>query len=158
MKQGCPLSGVLFALVLDPVLRCVLQLQERLVFQIGAFADDIYLVARSLCKTLPQVLVRLVLAGKVTGLTLNYKKCVVVVVNMEKKKDVLEAFRGRGLDVSRYQIQRSGKLLGVLVGGQGFLDAWQPVAVNIGSRTEDVRSLGLSFIQSVQAFNTYVVP
>eukprot|EP00959_Pyramimonas_sp_CCMP1952_P301036 6298516-Pyramimonas_sp.AAC.1 len=62
MKQGCPLSGVLFALVLDPVLRYVLQLQGRLVFQIGAFADDIYLVACNLCKTLPRVLVRLVLS------------------------------------------------------------------------------------------------
>eukprot|EP00959_Pyramimonas_sp_CCMP1952_P273759 5722253-Pyramimonas_sp.AAC.1 len=54
MKQGCPLSGVLFALVLGPVLCYVIQLQERLVFQIGAFADDVYLVARNLCKTLPQ--------------------------------------------------------------------------------------------------------
>ncbi|CAK0799537.1 unnamed protein product [Prorocentrum cordatum] len=135
-----------------------LQVKERLAFQIGAFADDIYFVARNLCKTLPQVLARLVLSGKVTRLTLNYKKCVIVVLNLVEKKDVLEAFRGRGLDVSRYQIQRSGKLLGIQVGERGFLDAWQPVAVKIRSRTEGARRLGLSFIQSAQAFNTYVVP
>eukprot|EP00959_Pyramimonas_sp_CCMP1952_P241623 5050267-Pyramimonas_sp.AAC.1 len=98
------------------------------------------------------------MSGKVTGLTLNCKTCVIVVLNLEEKKDVLEAFRGRGLDVSRYQIQRSGKLLGIQVGERGFLDAWQPVAVKIRSRTEGARRLGLSFIQSAQAFNTYVVP
>eukprot|EP00959_Pyramimonas_sp_CCMP1952_P468311 9493025-Pyramimonas_sp.AAC.1 len=43
MKQGRPLSGVLFALILDPVLRRIKISQSQIEVCLTAFADDIAL-------------------------------------------------------------------------------------------------------------------
>eukprot|EP00959_Pyramimonas_sp_CCMP1952_P087528 1831466-Pyramimonas_sp.AAC.1 len=75
-RQGCPVSGSLFALCLDPVLR---QIQSRLLspqHSLSAFADDMAFFSQDLYSALPVLMRILVRASFVAGLAMSLAKCV----------------------------------------------------------------------------------
>lgn len=77
VKQGCPLSGSLFALCVDAFLRRVASgpSRRRRVF---AYADDLAVVVRRLFAEFLALLSLLSRWGLATGLVLRFSKCVIV--------------------------------------------------------------------------------
>ena len=92
MKQGCPLSGVLFALILDPVLRCIKVSQAGLEVCLTAFADDIAVACNNMLVSFPAVLRLLVQSGCYTGLSLNISKCILLMINHANIEHVIQMF------------------------------------------------------------------
>ena len=53
IKQGCPLSGTLFALLMDPILRFLNKLHPRDSVRFFAYADDIAVLLHHMSEQLP---------------------------------------------------------------------------------------------------------
>eukprot|EP00959_Pyramimonas_sp_CCMP1952_P197979 4141088-Pyramimonas_sp.AAC.1 len=71
IKQGCPLSGLLFSLCFDPVVRRLqrVSLQDAVTFNV--FADDLAATASDLAAVLPRICKIMVQSGRATGLSLK---------------------------------------------------------------------------------------
>eukprot|EP00972_Heterocapsa_arctica_P080114 11808502-Heterocapsa_arctica.AAC.1 len=80
IKQGCPLSGVLFAIGLDPFLRMLGACLPRCSTRFCAFADDIAFAVQDIFATMPIIMQRFLLLERATGMKLNHSKCVLVVL------------------------------------------------------------------------------
>lgn len=83
IKQGCPLSGTLFALGLDPLIRRYLSSVTFASSRICAFADDLALVLASLRRQLPEVISLFGAWAIATGLALRAGKCVLILLRRE---------------------------------------------------------------------------
>ena len=80
VRQGCPLSMVLFALCLEPLLRLLEKyighpLSQENPNALGAFADDIGAVLLNISETLPSLVALFDVFAGVSNLHLNVGKC-----------------------------------------------------------------------------------
>ena len=76
--QGCPLSGMLFALVMDPFLRCMkASIQDKNLAQVRACADDVGAALKNIY-VLERFEPIFKLAAETANLHLKASKCVVV--------------------------------------------------------------------------------
>lgn len=116
IKQGCPLSGSLFALCLDPLVRCYMANIAFRSSRLCAFADDLGIAVmrcRSHLLAMLQVLRRW---GAASGLFVNAAKTQLVVTGEE---DEARTFVG-GLEFfSTVQVCRSATYLWVHLGPDG---------------------------------------
>lgn len=78
VKQGCPMSGRLFAMAMDPFLRRLLSRSIVDLMRLTAYADDIALVLANLWADAPGILEEFVAWSWASGLELNAGKCVLV--------------------------------------------------------------------------------
>eukprot|EP00969_Alexandrium_andersonii_P216649 9569266-Alexandrium_andersonii.AAC.1 len=78
IRQGCPLSGCLFALCLDPWIRYMVSMFNSRVFHLSAYADDLAVALANIILSLPSIMVVLVRMGPSVGLFINGDKCVIV--------------------------------------------------------------------------------
>ena len=87
IRQGCPLSPLLFALAIDILLRRIVKLVPGV--KVFAFADDIALVLKDVGRDrlLTQIFQDL---EKIAGLGLNRKKCVLIPL-WPTSTDIVEA-------------------------------------------------------------------
>eukprot|EP00959_Pyramimonas_sp_CCMP1952_P319225 6679588-Pyramimonas_sp.AAC.1 len=60
VKQGCPLSGVIFCICFDPIIRRLQQLAFKIPLSLNAFADDLCVTSSDLVAILPELLRHLV--------------------------------------------------------------------------------------------------
>jgi hypothetical protein len=78
IKQGCPLSGTIFALALDPFMRMVMSLMQPGKSILTGFADDLAVVLANFTKEFPMIIQAFLVFERASGLALNFKKCVLV--------------------------------------------------------------------------------
>ncbi|CAK0800819.1 unnamed protein product [Prorocentrum cordatum] len=148
----------MFAPVADPLLRYPARLKPALDFEIGAFAGDIYLVARDRFQVFLRDVWTMVETSAIAVLIPDDSKCALFMLHLEGTRRIQEVFGAHGLDVSSYQIRKFGKLHGILVGHDVLFEAWFDVSAKLRTRAENVRKLGLSFIQSIQGHNAHALP
>ena len=77
VRQGCPLSGILFALAIDPLLRIIFATLEA-EDVLRAYADDIAAVLFNWDITLPKLEPIFELFRKCSGLAVNVKKTILI--------------------------------------------------------------------------------
>ena len=122
IRQGCPLSPLLFALVLDIVLR---RLQRALPSAtIRAFADDIGLVVQDIDEALPILHDIFRELEQIAGLALNKKKCILIPLWPSSQEQVSRELVTSYPEWADLQVSYSGTYLGVSIGQEGAGTFW----------------------------------
>ena len=94
IKQGCPMSGSIFALAIDPVLRVLSHELSPFQGLVCAYADDIGLASSESLESLPLAFVICDAFAFVSALWLNFRKVVIVLLDGE-----IESFKTQLIDV-----------------------------------------------------------
>lgn len=154
IKKGCPLSGALFALTLDPLIRRYLSELALRSSCICAFADNIGLALLNVYAQLPPVLRIFALWARATGLQLKIPKCVLIPL-FDGIGD-LQAWLARQPEIRDVAVQSFGRYLGIEVGPGAHDAQWGEVVRKMRGRIGEIRNAGKSLAARVFMFNSYV--
>ena len=155
MKQGCPLSGVLFAIVADILVRALVW---RIPPQLGivrAYADDIAIV---LCNAFIVLSALVVLYEKwelASGMILNKRKCVAVPLgwtSLESFSILLREYAGNWAD---FEVALCAKYLGVYIGPGSTMKSFAAPMKKYEARCRSIRAMGLGLTTTISLYNMF---
>lgn len=155
IRQGCRLSGTMFALSLDPFVRWYL---SRSIFNgsyIFLYADDLANAFRDVYQQLPLILRALLHWRRASGLSLKPSKCVVLPLWVGDYSDI-KNFVGNLPGFTTDVVRSSARYLGVELGVNSCAAQWLSVAPRITQRAHDIRNAGASLPSRVALHNTHV--
>ena len=156
IRQGCPISPLVFAAVIDIVLRRIQRLIPNAA--VRAFADDIGLVVPNLAEALPileDIFEDLV---AVAGLALNLPKCVVIPLWQVDYEILARDLHQRFPYWASVAIQGYGKYLGFFVGPSAEERTWAAPLRKYQDTARLWGKLGLGLHMSTIAYSIYVLP
>jgi len=158
VRQGCPLSGLIFALCVDVLL---ITLAEGIDSDeaLGAFADDIGLVVKSVWNKLPTLQMHFDQFHRISGLALNVKKTVLIPLwSVSSMSHVRLLLREACPSWHSVSIQSSGKYLGFFIGPGAVGKEWQKPLAKFKQRVLHWASLRLGMPMNILAYNIYIAP
>ena len=130
--QGCPASGILFAVAFDPIFRW---LQESIIprnadnlefFQPAqcAYADDLAVASSSFRELMFALAPAFRSIERIAGLNLKYRKCCWVQCGTEEHDSLRTWISEDCEDFREMQIVRHAKYVGTMIGPHGHLHRW----------------------------------
>jgi hypothetical protein len=126
IRQGCPLSPLLFAVVIDVFLRRLYR--RHLTITLRAFADDIGLVVQHISH-LTAVQFDFLAFAKISGLHLNLPKTTLVPLWESTVEAVTHFLRDDYPCLARMTVSYAAKYLGIWMGPLGAAQSWmEPLA------------------------------
>ena len=135
IRQGCPLSPLLFALVLDIALR---KIQRALpTATVKAFADDIAVVVPDIDEALPILHNIFQELAQIAGLRLNKNKCVLIPLWPSSPAQVQRELVATYPEWAQVQVAYSGTYLGVQVGPESCEGFWDKALQKYTRRATD---------------------
>ncbi len=156
IRQGCPLSPLLLALVIDLLLR---RLQKHLPnCTIRAFADDIAIVMNDVVQDMPIIRKIFHEFSQISNLDLNLPKCVMIPLwegDVEKKKEFIH---GNVTDCGNMEVANKGTYLGFSIGPDGHEDNWNKAIRKYLDRARDWARVGLGLTHTAAAYSIYILP
>ena len=160
--QGCPLSGMLFAIAIDPFLRSITSsIDEKRIGATRACADDIAVALASLyglCELFPCFDA----AEKLAGLSLKPKKCVVVpagkVLTDELGTDIKRWLERNLPSWQDFNIRPVGKYLGFMVGPSSAASQWAAACSKYRTCTVALARTGAPASVALYNYNVRAVP
>jgi hypothetical protein len=132
IRQGCPLSPLLFAVTVDLLLRKL----ERLIPEAmrRAFADDMAMVTRAFWDNLPTLQATFREFGQISGLQLNLPKTWIIPLWHGDLGAITQRIARDAPDWSQVQVVTKGRYLGFMTGpGKGDL-SWDEASVKYEGR------------------------
>lgn len=156
VKQGCPLSGTLFAMAVDPLLRRLAQGPGPLQQWVFAYADDLAIVFRALCVGLARLLPVFVVWGRISGLRLRPDKSVVVPLCARPFAEVRRELAEVSVEAGEMSIQPAARYLGVVLGPEASEQQWNSVVPKLLPRARDVFHTGRGLPSRLLLFRTHV--
>jgi hypothetical protein len=164
VRQGCPLSGSLFALAFHPVLVSLSDALLKAAMHVGhdifGYADDLALVLYELWALLPALNSALARIASAAGLHINWKK--VQLIPLWRDPD-LELMRRRlSATCPRWtpsKIGLSAKYLGIQVGpGVSDIDAFAAPLSKYLDRCRFIAKMGLGWMRAATLHNIFALP
>jgi hypothetical protein len=154
IRQGCPLSPLLFALCGDLLLRRIQLLLPGDMCR--AYADDIGLVSKDVFASSQQFVPAFEEFAKISGLALNLGKTIFVPLGDDSVEDfrqeLVRRFPGWGAAGVRWWADYLGFSLGP--GSEGR--SWKKAMVQYSSRADLWAQLGLGLHYTSVAYNVYI--
>jgi hypothetical protein len=164
VRQGCPLSGSLFALCFHAI---IVDLQLRVVHQsfvvsarIFAYADDLGIVLQDMWLMMPMLYESLRSAGRATNLHINVKKT-----------RVLPLWRAPDLEIGRRRLSAGWpawakfiftlehEYLGILVGPSATnVKRWICAVLKFESRVVSIAQMGVAWPTAILLYNLFAMP
>jgi hypothetical protein len=125
VRQGCPLSGIIFAIIVDVLVRRInLLLQQD--ESVGAFADDIAVVVKNLWVSMPALQNLFSEFHAISGLALNVQKTVAIPLwKICSHRNLRMLLRESCPAWANISIQDQGKYLGFMVGPGAKGESWK---------------------------------
>ena len=158
VRQGCPLSGLLFAACVDVLLtRLAVALRDH--EMIRAYADDIAMVIRDYEQSAPTIARTFSDFGSISALHMNIKKTIFIPLwPFQSNANVRLLLRELCPQWKDIGVDSRGKLLGMFVGPGADDNSWhKPLSKFHTSACHwSGQKLGLSW--NVMVFNTFLVP
>jgi len=154
IRQGCPLSPVLFAVVVDILLRRLAEVfpDEAL----RAFADDIGMVVANFDKVADRLAAEFQEFARISNLALGMPKTVVIPL----WKFSLQSFASHLRDTfpywSKAQLQSCGKYLGIMTGPGKETKSWDTGLQKFVERSQSWSQLPVGLFRSAQNYGTFV--
>ena len=161
IKQRCPLSGTIFALLMDPILRMmhatIPSLQGRLA--IGAYADDIAFAMSHFPCDLPKMLEIFALAGRASALQLKPSKCMLVPLNVFVPLEVHRLkLSSCAPSLAEASVAFSARHLGAMIGPCAHETRWSRPAGFFVRRARWIRDqFSVCTTRAIKAYRSYVV-
>jgi exonuclease III len=157
IRQGCPASGTLFALAMDPCIRYLISRIGPDLGLVNAYADDIAAVIRNLYDSLKLVNRCFEIIGQATALHLHPGKVVVVPLWKFDEAEVRQRIRVLVPRLATAKIQDCGKLLGFYIGpGAGRLQ-FRDVIEELRTRARYLASLNLSWNGVAPLYRSHIL-
>ena len=154
IRQGCPLSPLLFAMATDLMLRRLSK--EFPTACTRAWADDLAMVIGNLKGNIHGLQNFFLDFAKISGLHLNVEKTVVVPLSVYEETKIRNLIGSRAPDFGGVKIATSAKYLGLFVGpGKGIL-SWQEPLEKYLDRARTWGKQGIGMLLSLQAYQVYV--
>ena len=154
IRQGCPLSPLLFALAIEPLLRALQKAEPSLL--VCAYADDIAAVSSNLEGMLATAAPIFAAFGRASGLHLNQSKTVVLPLGSAAIPEVQHWLRSR-LDWVMTPVQHWAEYLGFFLGPDAEGKGWNKVFRKMQDRVALWAGVGTVFFWGVTAYNTYIL-
>ena len=156
IRQGCPLSPLIFSLVVDVLLRRIQRLVPSCTTR--AFADDIALVLEDVERDMPILRKIFYEFSQVSNLDLNMPKCVLIPLWCEELSKQKDFINERLPEWSNIEVNTKGTYLGFVIGPEGHLTNWDKATSKYLQRTQEWADLGLGMLHSAAAYAIYVLP
>ena len=155
IRQGCPLSPLLFAVAMDILLRRIRRLCPTA--STRAFADDTAVVLRSLREDGPTVARIFNEFGDISGMHLNIPKCMLIPLWLDSVGNAANQMTTWVPDWASFKVSFWGKYLGYAIGPEKKAHMWQAALAKVVDRARLWAPLGLGLHYNAIVFNTYVV-
>jgi hypothetical protein len=155
IKQGCPASGSIFALSLDPFLRMMLTKLPKPISTFGAFADDVAAAVAKLLHTLEQLAPIFRIFAAASGLHLNPKKTLIIPIGKLCPTDVRKFLKDHIPEWAEMTVTRAGKLLGVAIGPDSLESRWNDAGKKYWSTCRASRSSTGGFWQALRHYRVF---
>ena len=154
VKQGCPASALLFALVTHPIL---LYLQDALTPRsvLRAYADDLMFVLRKFWVEAPALWYCFQVIARVSNLELNTNKCVIIPLWRYDLSSLKKLLREELASWGDMKIASLGKYLGRYVGPGAIEKSWDKPMQVLENRVRLITNLGLGHFYDLLAFKVY---
>ena len=154
IRQGCPLSPLLFAVILDPFLRL---LQRRLPDALcRAYADDNAVALSDAFQNLPALHMSFQELAKVANLNLNMPKTICIPLWQEPLDRISAQLAAACPPWSDIEVARKGKYLGFWVGPEKGCIAWQDAGRKMVQRSDAWAWRELGLFYSTIVYNSYI--
>jgi hypothetical protein len=158
VRQGCPLSGLLFAICVDVLLSKLaktLKTDEGM----GAFADDIALVVENFWISSPVIQHIFSEFQDISGLTLNVSKTVMVPLwPFSSEENIRKLMREFCPGWSGLDISRKGKYLGFILGPHMEQEGWTKPLAKFELQAKVWAGMRLGMAMNILVFNMYIAP
>ena len=158
IKQGCPASGSIFALSLDPCIRKIIFTLPIAIARLGAYADDLAVVLKDLLFDFVKLMQEFDLIARATALHLKSRKCVVIPSDL---RTCIGSLRGKILRLvpamADIGIAFCARYLGAIIGPAAHESRWQTPANNLIARARWLRSqVGMNMAACATRYSIYV--
>ena len=158
--QGCPLSGSIFVLTVDPFLKLLKKTIPSATNR--AFADDIATLVQSL-QDLPCLKKSFDLFRDISGLALKVQKCSLIPLGINPTPDAIKrvtrAVRKITPDWANFSVVPSAEYLGVMIGPKGGSSAsWEKPLKKYVERANLIANAALAPSIGTDLYSQRVVP
>jgi len=156
IRQGCPLSPLIFALVMDLLLR-VLSTRLGQDFLIRAFADDVGIVLADAPKQLPILVKALQEFGELSGMRVNLPKTVGIPLWHASLAEASVEIAEFAPEWAGLPLRRAAKYLGCTIGPDKAAQEWNPALQKFKERVQGWNWSELGLFFATVAYNTYAL-
>ena len=154
IRQGCPLSPLLFAVVVDPLLR---RLHRELpAAVVRAYADDLVTVVPSLAGALPTLVPLFCRFAGASGLQLNFRKVVIVPLGDRSLEQVARDIAAAYPTWGQVQCRHNAKYLGFMLGPGRAELGWAAALDKAVARARLWAAVALGLQFAALVFRVYV--
>ena len=156
VRQGCPLSPLLFVLTVDILLRTLAH-NTPLDATIRAFADDVGMVLPSVTRHFSRVIQVYADFARFSGLRLNLHKTVVIPLWQDSLDVARTLLSQHSPEALHMDFARQGTYLGFSVGPDRQSGLWKKALDKFQNRVMSWQSAQLSLHQACLSYNTFIV-
>lgn len=156
VRQGCPASGSIFAMLLDPWVRLLSRRLSAPDHVIAVYADDVAVGARSLRDAARPLAAAAVVLQRATGLRMKGSKCVAIPCREGDTERIADALAATSV-FGDSSVAQSARYLGITLGPRGDASQSRDALAKFWERTVDIVQSSWSQSERIRIFKIRAV-